>query len=477
MPLILPGNVATELAGATYNVANSCRFNSADSAYMDYADHPGTTGGEFEYTLSLWVKRGLLGSAQYLYSYARDSNATEYLRFDAGDTLTYYINVSGSNSTHTTTQVFRDCSAWYHIVLVYDAENGTDADKVRIFVNGVRVTSFSTETAPVATWSAWVNDGRYDPGLGCLWDGSSASAFFDGYMAEVVFLDAAALAPTSFGEFNSASPRIWQAIDVSGLTFTGSSSFYLDFKDSADLGDDESGEGNDFNEANLAATDQSTDTPTNNFAIMNPLNYGTNYTWSEGNLELAQTATNWDSAYASIGVTSGKWYMEIKRTAGDHFDVGVTDVVAPTGNISQNSGCVAYKSNSEFARAGSTGGGLPSNVTDPASNTYAVDDIVSIALDVDNEAVYFAVNGTWEVNSDPESGASLTGATTLPNSGSTYFFAFAAFGSPGTGIANFGNPPYANSSDAADADGYGAFEYAPPSGYYALCTKNLAEYG
>jgi len=470
MPLIIPANTTTT---AAYDVANSCRFNSADSAYMDYADHPGTTGGEFEYTLSLWVKRGLLGSAQYLYSYARDANATEYLRFDAGDTLTYYINVSGSNSTHTTTQVFRDCSAWYHIVLVYDAENGTDADKVRIFVNGVRVTSFSTETAPVSTWTAWVNDGRYDPGLGCLWDGSSASAFFDGYMAEVVFLDAAASAPTSFGEFDSSSPTIWKPKDVSGLTFTGSSSFYLDFEDSGDLGDDESGEGNDFNEANLAATDQSTDTPTNNFAIMNPLNYGTNYTWSEGNLELTQTATNWDSAYASIGVTSGKWYMEIKRTAGDHFDIGVTDVVAPTGNFSQNSGCVAYKSNGEIAQGGSLEG---TNVA-----TFTTNDIVSVGLDADNEAVYFGLNGTWLNSGDPTSGASKTGAFDLPNSGSTYFMGFSPYkggsSASGAGQANFGTPPFSISSANADADDQGSFEYAVPSGYFALCTKNLAEYG
>jgi len=174
--------------------------------------------------------------------------------------------------------------------------------------------------------------------------------------------------------------------------------------------------------------------------------------------------------------------MEFKGKVGGYFDIGVTDIIDAAGNVSQNSGCVAYKSNGEFARAGAVGDGLPSAITTPASSSYGVDDIMGIAIDIDNEAVYFAKNGTYEVNSDPTSGSSKTGAVTLPNSNSLYFFAVAAYkgGSANSGTAqvNFGGGSVdAISSGNQDADGFGNFEYAVPSGYFALCTKNLAEYG
>ena len=460
-----------------FNVANSCRFNDGDSAYMNLTS-VSTVTNRLKFTISLWVKRSTLGAKSMIGTVGGDSSNFGAIWFDSSDRLNCTEGSGGGTLNFITNRVFRDTSAWYNIILAIDTTQGTEANRVKIYVNGVQETSFSTSTYPGEDSNMHLNRGGKAQYLGRHTD-STNDYYFDGYMAEVVWIDGSQEAPTSFGEFDEDSPTIWKPKDVSGLTF-GTNGFYLDFEDSSALGNDAAGSNN-FTVNNLTATDQSTDTCTNNFAVLNPLNYGANYTFSEGNLQFAQSATNWDTAYSSIAVTKGKWYMEFKGKVGAYYDIGVTDVVDPTNNLTVNSGCVAYKSNGEFARAGAVGDGLPSTVTDPASNTYTADDIMGIAIDVDNEAVYFSKNGTYEVNSDPTSGASKTGAVTLPNSGSTYFFAFAAYkggAASGTGQVNFGGGSVdAISSGNTDADGHGNFEYAVPSGYFSLCTKNLAEYG
>ena len=476
---ILPANT---LSSGGYDVANSLRFNTASDDYLNRT--VGTPTQSLKYTISAWVKRSVqstdVNSAILGIGNSGSSNAA--LRFKTDDTLQFYDHVSNADQVnYITNRVFRDNSAWYHVVVSSDRSLGSPETK--IFINGVQETSFGTSTEYNQNDGAnWNTNGKV------LYVGSYNASYdhIDGYLAEVVFADGQILAPTSFGEFDSDS-GIWKPISVSGLTF-GDQGFYLEFKgtgtsaNSSGIGADTSGNDNHLTVTALAATSQGTDTCTNNFAVLNPLLYGSNYTWSEGNLQFAQTATNWDTTYSSIGVTSGKWYMEFKGKVGAYYDVGVTDVIDPANNLSVNTGGVAWKSNSEFAQGGNVGNGLPSNVTSPASNTYTADDIIGIALDVDNEAVYFRKNGgDWEVNSDPTSGASKTGAVTLPNSSSTYFFAFAAYkgsAASGTGQVNFGGGSVdAISSGNADGNGFGNFEFAPPSGYFALCTKNLAEYG
>ena len=472
MPLILGTN---SIKDTGYDVANSVRFNDNDSAYMHKT--PGSAGDQQKFTFSFWIKRSNIetGTTMTLFDTQADGDNQFKIRLNDNSTLTVESKVSDHNDSLITNQLFRDVSAWYSIIIAVDTTQGTASNRVKLYVNGTRVTSFATENYPAENLTTLVNAANK------LYVGTSVGtdSFYDGYLAEFCLVDGSQLAETSFGEFDSDS-GIWKPIDVSGLTF-GTNGFYLDFEASDNLGNDANG-GTDLTEVNLAATDQSIDTCTNNFATLNPLNYGANYTFSEGNLQFAQSATNWDTAYSSIAVTKGKWYMEFKGKVGAYYDVGVTDVITPTTNPSVSTGGVAWKSNSEFAQGGNVGGGLPSNVTDPASNTYTADDIIGIALDVDNETVYFRKNGgSWEVNSNPESGASKTGGTDLPNSGSTYFFAFAAYkgsAASGTGQVNFGGGSVdAISSGNQDADGFGNFEYAVPSGYFALCTKNLAEYG
>jgi len=460
---ILPANT---LASDSYAVDNSVRLFADTLMTMTPSGAP--TNADIS-TLSFWTKISGLGTNRSPIFAASNGGGVHFRTDDKVD----FYNAGGSLRT---TQLFRDTSAWYHIVFRTDTTDGTANDRLRVYVNGTQVTDFAARSNPDQNANTHFGSAA-EHHIGC---NNDAANFFNGYLAEVCFIDGLSLGPDSFGEFDSDS-GIWKPIKVSGLTF-GNNGFYLEFKDGSNLGDELKGtQTADWSETNLAATDQSTDTCTNNFATLNPLITGANFVFSDNNLVIAQSATNWDSAYSTMGVTSGKWYMEFKGKVGAYFDVGVTDIINAAGNVSQNSGCVAYKSNGEFARAGAVGDGLPSSITDPASSSYGVNDIIGIALDVDNEAVYFSKNGTYEVNSDPESGASKTGAVTLPNSNSLYFFAVAAYkGSAASGTAqvNFGGGSVdAISSGNADADGHGNFEFAVPSGYFALCTKNLAEYG
>jgi len=475
MSIIVPANT---LAAGGFSVDNSCRFNigSSDHLTRSLGGSPTSTR---KATWSYWVKRSTLTSSasEMIYSNeVADDNNRGFIQFEDNDS--FRMTDSVSSTQLKTNRLFRDVASFYHIVLAIDTTQGTAANRIKLYVNGVQETSFATASYPDQNDDLKILTGG-QTNKQHISKVHGGSGYFGGYLSEFVFIDGLQLAPTSFGEFEEDS-GIWVPIDVSGLTF-GTNGFYLDFEDSSALGNDANG-GTDFTVNNLTAADQSTDTCTNNFATLNNLITGANFVFSDNNLVIAQSATNWDSAYSTIGVSKGKWYMEFKGKVGGYFDIGVTDIIDAAGNVSQNSGCVAYKSNGEFARAGAVGDGLPSAITDPASSSYGADDIMGIAIDIDNEAVYFAKNGTYEVNSDPTSGSSKTGAVTLPNSNSTYFFAVAAYkggsASSGTAQVNFGGGSVdAISSGNQDADGFGNFEHAPPSGYFALCTKNLAEYG
>ena len=462
---------ANTLSSESYDVANSLRFHSNTYLSATFGSAPTLATKN---TYSTWFKRSTLNTLQQLM--ATSSNAVSIV-INTNNTIAFYTNSGQLLSP----KVYRDNSAWMHFVYTFDSTQGTAANRTKVYINGVQETSFNNTAYPAQEASQLGVNGQVME----IGTRSNHDRIFEGYMAETAFVDGQALAADSFGEFDDSGN--WRAIDISDLTF-GNNGFYLEYKgtgtsaNSSGIGADTSGNDLHFAVTNFTAADQSTDTCTNNFATLNPLITGANFVFSDNNLVIAQSATNWDSAYSTMGVTSGKWYMEFKGKVGGYFDIGVTDIIDAAGNVSQNSGCVAYKSNAEFARAGAVGDGLPSAITDPASSSYGADDIMGIAIDIDNEAVYFAKNGTYEVNSDPTSGSSKTGAVTLPNSNSTYFFAVAAYkggsASSGTAQVNFGGGSVdAISSGNQDADGFGNFEHAPPSGYFALCTKNLAEYG
>jgi hypothetical protein len=302
--------------------------------------------------------------------------------------------------------------------------------------------------------------------------------YWDGYLAEIVLVDGTTLAPEdNIGEFDEDS-GIWKPIDVSGLTF-GNNGFYLDFEASDNLGNDANG-GTDFTETNLAATDQSTDTCTNNFATFNPLNVlGSNIAYSENNLTITPGTSDYKTCISSIAVDSGKWYAEFKAVSGHNGStdvsvgiVGADNYVASTGSKAMS----AYLSSFSYGS-----GGLVkkyNNSTIRTDATYTDDDIIGIAVDMDNLKLYWSKNGTYNNSGDPTSGATGTGAVAITPA-QLYYIAVATISSGGVKVfsANFGSPPYSESGGNSDADGHGNFLTAPPSGYFALCTKNLAEYG
>ena len=469
MPLILGANTLT--AGG-YAVDNSCRFDDGSSDYLSRT--PGVAGDTKKFTISFWVKRSALGTDQDIFHVYPGSGERSQILFRTDDTLQIELEAANTNKL-ITTRLFRDVSAWYHIVVVYDSDNGTAGNRVILYVNGVRETSFSTETYPSSGVTSGINTTTQHE----ISSYNASGYYFDGYLSEFNFIDGQALAPSDFGEFD-ADTGIWKPIAYTGTY--GTNGFYLEFKDSSALGDDTSGNGNDFTVNNLTSIDQTTDTPTNNFATMNPLdNFYAQSTFSEGNLKVVTGTTQYSSNTGTIGVSTGKWYWEVEfdvDNAGNRVShIGIksqqdTDTDEGLGTKSTDWGYRGF--NGEYYN----------NATSTAyGNTYVAGDIISVALDLDNNKLYFAKNGVWQNSGDPTSGATGTGAISITDPASTIFgsyfpaFSYQDGSSTGTFLTNFGNPPFTISSGNSDANGYGNFEYEVPSGYYALCTKNLAEYG
>ena len=480
MPLILGTN---SIKDTGYNVANSLRFNDDSS---DRLTRSQSNGNQDKWTWSVWLKRSTLGSAQCFFA-STDGSATSFgAKFDSSDRIEVYNYFGGGfDSKLVTNRVFRDVSAWYHIVIVYDSGNSTEAFRLRIYVNGTEESSFSTTNYPSLNADSDLNVSGSNIEIGRQANGGQ---YFDGYMAEIVLTDGQALDPTSFGEFDEDSPTIWKPKDVSGLTF-GTNGFYLDFENSGALGTDVSGNSNNFTVNNLTSIDQSTDTCTNNFATLNALNmYYPGGTLSEGNLSHSGIpATNYASPFSTIAVSQGKWYVEFKITdVTNWISVGISGTIpdatndyigkAPADSWGYIGGSSAGGSNSLYHNSsGSTYGA-----------TYANNDIIGLYLDLDNNKLYFAKNGTIQ---NSGTGISITDPTSLPD-GVYYIGAGGFSGSYTHGYqVNYGaGCPFTISSGNSDANGYGNFEYSPNDGgsasfdssaknFYALNTKNLSEFG
>ena len=482
MPLILPGNVGSATAATGFNVDNSCRFDGSSS----YLQKTYASGQNKTFSISTWIKRSSVGDAGAIWSGYH--NATNYLTlaFKDDDALRFQNVSAGVNMNFTTNRLFRDVSAWMHILAIVDTTDGTAGDRQQIFINGVRETSFSTSTAYAEDAAAELGATDKENIVGRHGSGDD---YFDGYMAEHVFIDGLALAADQFGEFDSDN-GIWKPIDVSGLTF-GTNGYYLDFKASGNLGNDANG-GTDLSENGLAATDQSIDTCTNNFATLNSLAIGSFPVLSEGNLNVR---SNSDAEYGNIIGTfstssSGKWYYEIKvisKTGTSPWGglivdddpkagIGANGGANSAGGTSFSAPTFAFQSNGKVSQGGSEGSTYTS---------FATGDIISFSIDMDNGACYIAKNGTYMNSGNPASAGSKTGAIITWTAGSVSGFlpAISVYGA-GTSTGswsevsmNFGSPAFAISSGNTDGDGYGNFEYAVPSGYYSLNTKNLAEYG
>ena len=462
MPFIIPANSAVS---GGFDVDNSCRFDGS-SSYLYKT--PANAGNRLKYTFSTWVKKSKITGEQIIFTaYPNNTNHT-YLRFKSTGEIRYRDVASDStNGQLITSAKFRDPSAWYHVVLVVDEENGTSGNRLILYVNGLRVTQFSTETMPTAA-TTW-NSANVKMEIGVT-DGGDGDDWFDGYMAEIVFIDGQALDPDQFGEFDEDS-GIWKPIKVSGLTF-GTNGFYLDFKEASNLGNDANG-GTDFTEVGLAAVDQSTDTCTNNFATINSLdNYYAQATFSNGNLTVVTPVSQYAYIRSTIAASSGKWYAELKITtasAADNQHGIVSDAaINSTGGVGERANAYGYRGSGQVVSGGS--------VLSYSAASYTAGDIISIAMDLDNNLIFFYKNGAIQ-----NSGTGLAITAPASTTDGVYYFATSDNANLGGGTYqfdwNFGSPPFAISSGNQDGDGFGNFEYAVPSGYFALNTKNLAEYG
>jgi hypothetical protein len=464
MPFILGANT---LSAGGYAVDNSCRFDDGSSDYLSRT--PGVAGDTKKFTISFWVKRSALGTDQDIFHVYPGSGERSQILFRNDDTLQIELEAANLNKL-ITTRLFRDVSAWYHIVVVYDSDNGTAGNRVILYVNGVRETSFSTETYPSSGVTSGINTTTQHEISS--YDGSGY--YFDGYLSEFNFIDGQALAPSDFGEFD-ADTGIWKPIAYTGTY--GTNGFYLEFKDSSALGDDTSGNSNDWTVNNLTSIDQTTDTPTNNFCTLNAINPYSG-TLSEGNLTLSQSSYDYN-VQGTFGLTSGKWYWEVKMDS-THGEFGVCEnSKSPQSDPQVNFPFYFGYSNGSNGLAVWNNATSGSNLTtNPGYTNFSANAICMIAYDADNGRLYVGINGVWYNSGNPASGTGylISGITTQFGGTIVPFF---GVGTSNARInnANFGNPPFTISSGNSDDNGYGNFEYAVPSGYYALNTKNLAEYG
>jgi hypothetical protein len=447
-----------------YDIDNSLRFNDGDSPYLNRTFATPTNRKKF--TFSAWYKRSTLSTTQYIISYDSGGLSMGIIGFSSTDKFIIYDRDSSSGSAdidYNTTQLFRDVSAWYHIVVSIDTADGTSGDRVKIYVNGTRITSFDTSTAPAQNYDTIMNSAvSHDIGR---WQ--AGSSYYDGYMSEINYVDGQALDSSYFGETDDNGVWIPKVYDGT----YGNSGFFLEFKqtgtsaNSSGMGADTSGNDNHFAVTNLAAVDVTTDTPTNNFCTGNPIaKYinDTNVTFSEGNVKgvAGAVATSYNFL-GTFGSANMNFYFEAKATdvnQNNDTRIGVVPVDSTAGiAINGEHNQVVYRGDGSVVSTGETALTSQGNITDGM--------IVGVAVDPDNNVKWY-LNGT--LTSTQSINSTYRGPVYMPyfrhiNSGTVEF--------------NFGNPSFSISSGNSDANGYGNFEYAVPSGYYALCTKNLAEFG
>jgi hypothetical protein len=431
---------------------------------------PGSAGNRKTNTTSLWLKRSTLGTSYFnaWYEYGAGKDHINISFQDDQLTVENYTGIS-LDWKLSSNQVFRDVSAWYHIVIAIDTTQSTSTDRVKMYVNGNQITSFSTSSYPTLNFDTAISQAQTTR-LGV----SVGGAYYDGSMSHVHFIDGTAYDASTFGE-TDATTGIWKPKTAPSVTY-GSQGYFLKFESSGSMGTDSSPNGNNFT-VNGTLT-QTVDTPSNVFATLNPL-IPNNGTFSNGNLKLATTVSTRDNAPATIGVSQGKWYAEAKliSESAARFLLGVSP---NPSELSQNNDWTGNQTDScSYVSEGSV---YKNGIVEYSPSTYTVGDIVGIALDLDNNYVYFHKNGTWQNSGNPESGATGTGGISLTSASSlSSGFYFVTIGDTSTvhnatGEINFGNGYFgttAVSSATSDESGLGIFEYSVPSGYYCLCTKNI----
>jgi len=457
---LLANSNAIEIGG--YQISRSVRIRASATPYFDRT--PASTSGNNTWTFSCWVKRGSdIGSTSTQESImgAGDGGGAP-ARYDVfgfyNDTIQFFT-FNGSAASIYTTAVFRDPSAWYHLVCRYDDTQATASNRVRIYVNGVLQT-LNSPTYPNQNYGSNFNT-TYLQRIAA--NTIATNRGIDGYLAEVIMVSGQSLDPSSFGQTDTITGS-WVAKKYTGSY--GTNGFFLTFADnsaatSTTIGKDYSGNGNNWTPNNISVTAGSTydsmlDVPSGNgyadggngrgnYAVLNPLNQNsTGVTLANGNLDVTRSSTSNGQVWSTMGMTSGKWYAEV--TAGDITElfIGIANgnMVGANRYLGQDSNTWAYYNNGQKVN---------SATYTNYGNSYANGDVIGIAFDADIGSLYFYKNGTVQ-NSGT---AAFTGLTSSP-----YFFACSVESSTTANSWNFGQRP---------------FSYAVPSGYSALNTTNLSD--
>jgi len=444
---------ASASGGTAHTVGNSVILASGDSANFSRTNATPTDLNKWTY--STWVKRGKLGVRQtWGLSVFTSSTAAamQFHNYGSGsfDTITVSDEgVSGTSAVLRTNAEFRDPHSWYHIVNIYDTDNATEALRFRLFVNGVEITDFATDTIPSSGATSAINTGGATQYLGRQ---AASSNYGDGYIAEAVFCDGQAYEPENFGEYDSN--KVWIPKDPSGLTF-GDNGFYLDFADSSALGNDISGNNNDFTANNLAAGDQSTDTPTNNQCVISPIHKSSSLTLEQGNLKIESASNDYFIAMSSMAIpSSGKWAMEWDIAAADTYPASMNFYIIGVMKVGDNN-TLAGAASGYYLNIGSgeinKQGSVVVDTGGPLNGTFRVE------YDADNDTIAFFDDGTevFPASTGASDTVGLTGQDSLHFGIGCYKTAVARFsnlsGTPSTGFkelspANLSTPTITDGS-------------------------------
>ena len=454
MPFFDPIRIgAAGAADTTYTVDRSLRINNDDSAYLSKT--LSSDGNRTTMTLSVWLKRGNFGEMMILDAYENDANRTR-LMIDAGNRMQFVTRLSGNDHQLITTGIQRDPSAWYHFVWAIDTTDSTASNRVKMYINGEQQTDFVSTSYPDQNEAMLINkDVLHTIGIGQ--DSAGLEVPFDGYLAEINFIDGFQYDPSYFGETNVTTGQ-WNPKEYTGSY--GSKGFYLNFSDNSGttattLGKDNSGNSNNFTPNNFSVADgidgdSFADTPTNNFCTLNPLVRSQSaQSLANGNL---QRSGNARKCVGTFLLKNNKYYFEVKVEDGNgNAAIGVTQADTDLRDR-DNTEAAAYFPNGEYKIEGS---GQTSGFS-----TYGNGDIIGVAIDttLSTPKVWFAKNNTWQGTGDPSTtGYSLT-------TGKDYVFNIdhASSGSSTTATAFFGGHK-------------GEFNYTPPTGFVAASSANLPD--
>lgn len=452
----------TAAAVTSYQISRSLRFNAARGTYLTRT--PASNGNLQIFTISVWAKRNrtaVTGTEQLL----RTLSAEDALRYEeptSADQLCFYL-AAKSGANLVTNAVYRDLSAWHHILIAVDTTQATASNRIKMYVNGLQVTSFATATYPSQNYTCGINSTTAHA-IGAAPGGGSNGAF-SGYMADFYIIDGQALTPTSFGQFDAAT-GVWVPIAYSGSY--GTNGFHLPFSDNSGttattLGKDTSGNGNNFTPNNFSVTagagnDSLVDSPTNygtdtgaggevrgNYAILNALMNNASYpsVISNGNLDAVSNASsNGSSLMGTIAISSGKWYWEYVVTsntqAGNKMGIVGTQF---NPNFQADSYFVYFSYGYGYQANGQKAN---NNTFTSYGATYTNGDVIGCAFDADGGNLTFYKNGVSQ-------GTAFTGIS------GTFYPVIYGYASSAMSV-NFGQRPFA---------------YTAPSGFKALCSANL----